>query len=377
MAGKKKILYIITKSNFGGAQRYVYDLATSLDKNEFEPIVAFGGNGKLESILNQAGVRTINITALNRDIGILKELNVLINLLGIMREERPDILHLNSSKAGGLGAFAGRMARIPNIIFTAHGWAFNEDRALLQKFIIRFFAWLTIILSNTTIAVSKKTQDQAPVFLLPKNKVVLIHNGTKTFGILPKDESRKQLEKKTKQKIGDSFLIGTIAELNKNKGLIYMIEAISLLKKECPHIHYMILGDGEDREKLKKIISGKRLGKTVLMPGFVDNAPNYLKAFDLFVLPSITEALGLVILEAGQAELPVIATSVGGIPEIIDDMRTGILVRPRQPIELKRALLFLIQNKDRAEEFGKNLARKVETDFSLKDMVKKTVALYS
>ena len=126
--------------------------------------------------------------------------------------------------------------------------------------------------------------------------------------------------------------VAAIAELNKNKGLIYMIEAISLLKKECPHIHYMILGDGEDREKLKKIISGKRLGKTVLMPGFVDNAPNYLKAFDLFVLPSITEALGLVILEAGQAELPVIATSVGGIPEIIDDMRTGILVRPRHPI---------------------------------------------
>ena len=119
-----------------------------------------------------------------------------------------------------------------------------------------------------------------------------------------------------------------------------------------------------------------KLSKVVRLAGFVDNAQRYLQAFDIFLLPSVTEALGISILEAGSAGMPVIATSVGGMPEIIDDMKTGILVRPRQPKEIASAIKFLINNPNRAEEFGKNLSKKVSENFSLETMLEKTYALY-
>ena len=132
---KKKILFVITKSNWGGAQRYVYDLATHLPKEEFEVAVAFGGTGEvgasaglLEVRLREAGVRIIFLTTFARDIGILREFSAFFELLRTIRAENPDVLHLNSSKAGGLGALSGRIAGLRRIIFTAHGFAPNELR---------------------------------------------------------------------------------------------------------------------------------------------------------------------------------------------------------------------------------------------------------
>ena len=125
---RKKVLFLITKSNWGGAQRYVYDLVTTLDKSQFDVVVALGGNGILVEMLNHAGIRTIIIQSLARNISIKNELSFARELWNILRIEKPDVFHVNSSKAGGVGTFLGRLSRVPRIIFTAHGWAFNEDR---------------------------------------------------------------------------------------------------------------------------------------------------------------------------------------------------------------------------------------------------------
>jgi len=238
-------------------------------------------------------------------------------------------------------------------------------------------AWLTLALAHKTIAVSKKISEDAPTFFIPKNKLEIIYNGTSSGTLMARAEALEALgEKLSVNKKIPTVRIGTIAELHKNKGLKYAILAMSELVKETPGVSYTIIGEGEERKNLEKLILHHKLSKIVHLAGFVDNAPRYLKAFDIFLLPSVTEALGISILEAGAIGMPVVATSVGGIPEIVEDMKTGILVRPKQPKEIASAIKFLVNNPARAEEFGKNLGKKVSEKFSLDEMVRKTAELY-
>src|SRR3989339_303916 len=137
----KKVLFIITKSNFGGAQRYVYDIATHLDKERFVPVVALGGTGEkhapqgiLQHLLEEKNIRIHSVKHFMRNMSFIQDVSAFFELLRILKKERPDVLHVTSSKAGGLGALAGRVAQVPTIIFTSHGLAYDEAwRPLLQR----------------------------------------------------------------------------------------------------------------------------------------------------------------------------------------------------------------------------------------------------
>src|SRR3989344_6349366 len=152
---RQKILYVITKSNWGGAGRYVYDLATTF-KKDHEVVVALGGNGILAEKLRSQNIPVIHIKNLDRDIHFFKEVSAFFRLYHTFRMEKPDVIHLNSPKIGGLGALAARLARVKKIIFTSHGWAFNEDRSLLEIAIIKILSWITIFLSHEVIVLSEK-----------------------------------------------------------------------------------------------------------------------------------------------------------------------------------------------------------------------------
>ena len=146
-----KVLFVITKSNWGGAQRYVYDLATALLRENYEVAVAVGGQGLLAENLKMAGIRVVGIPHLERDVNFFKELFSTLYLWKIFKSEQPDIIHLNSSKVGGLGAIAARTLKLwdswdrkgtgraewnPRIIFTVHGWGFNERREFIFQGVI-------------------------------------------------------------------------------------------------------------------------------------------------------------------------------------------------------------------------------------------------
>src|SRR3989344_6929292 len=133
---KKKVMYLITKATWGGAQRYVYDLSTNIPKSEFEPIVAYGTRGKLADELEPAGIATRQLPSLGRDVAIVSDIKSFFEMLRIIRELKPDVVHLNSSKAAALGALAARIARAPNIIFTVHGWPFGEKRNPFTKILL-------------------------------------------------------------------------------------------------------------------------------------------------------------------------------------------------------------------------------------------------
>lgn len=378
MPRKIKVLFVVTKSNWGGAQRYVYDLATGLPRDHFETAVALGGSGSLIQKLHGQSVRVLPIFSLTRDINTTSDLFSFFELLSIFHREKPAVVHLNSAKAGGLSALAARFAGVPLIIFTAHGWAFNEDRPLWQRLVIKFFSWLTVVLSHKTIAVSEAVHKDTRNWLFIQNKVVTIHNGVDSTEFLSREEARSLLFARTEAQIPrDCQIIGTIAELHKNKGLPYAIEAIAILAKKNHSLFYFILGTGEEQKKLSGLIKQHGLQERVFLFGFVENAAKYLKAFDAFILPSIKEGLPYVLLEAGLAGLPVVASRVGGIPEIIEDGKTGLLVPPRDTSVLARLIEQLIKNPAERSMIGTALYDKVVKEFSLSRMITETIALYN
>ena len=388
---KKKILFCITKSNWGGAQRYVYDLATNLPRDKYEVAVVLGGNGKLKEKLELAGIKTISISSLKRDVGIMSDISSFFELVRIFRAEKPDIIHLNSSKMGGIGGLAGRIARVKKIIFTAHGWAYNEERSFPQKFVIAILHFITVTFSHLTIAVSEKAKDQFRSGGLMKNKTVVIHNGIGEIEFMEKERARQEFAEvrlpqteKVKGKIkSDPLWVGTISELHRNKGLGYAIEAIGRLTKDESvnvshrNIIFIIMGEGAERKNLEEIIKRNEVENSVFLVGNVENASSYIKALDIFTLTSITEALPYAILEAGKAGVPIIASNVGGISEIIDDMKSGILLQPKKPKEISDAIEYYLNHPDKKEIFSTLLKEKIGKEFSLDKMISETIKVYA
>ncbi len=387
---KLKILYLITKSNFGGAQRYVYDLATSTKKRGHDVTVGFGGQGILSEKLTDAGIRTISIPELERDMNFVSDLKSFMGLLKLLKEERPDVVHLNSSKIGGLGALAGRLHNIARyvrrgeqnplrIVFTGHGWAFTEERPDWERALIAGGHWLTIQLAHDTIAVSKRTREEVARIPFTWHKMTVIHNGTNNIPVRSRKAALLELlgKEQAKNIPAEALIIGTIGELHKNKGHIYALEALAALKRQSKiPFRFIIIGEGEERARLETLRTQLGLEEEVLLPGF-GNGVRLLSAFDIFLFPSVKEGFPYAILEAGNVGLPVIATHVGGIPEVIDDMQSGILIQSKNPGEITRALSHLFENPERRAQLGSALAERIVGRFNVDAMVDKTLALYT
>jgi len=372
MHKKLKVLLMITKGNFGGAQHYVYDLATHVPSDTFDVVVASGEGVTLRTKLEGAHVRSIFIDSLRRDVSVFRDLKAFFEIVSILKTEKPDILHLNSSKIGVLGTIAGRVVGIKKIIFTGHGWAFNEDRSLVSKIVIGFLHWITILCSHHTIAVSERTKDQIRRFPFVKNKIVTISNGIGKVDFLSRDSARESL---VPGKV-DATWIGTISELHANKGVDTAIRAFLHISAQYPEVIFVVIGEGDQRKKLEQLIDRAGLSTRVFLVGFKSDANTYLHAFDIATLTSRTEAFPYFPLEAGIAELPVIGTWVGGIPEIVLNHETGLLALKDNVHEIVEAFITLLENKELRLSMGVSAKLRVEGIFSLEKMISKTRDLY-
>ncbi len=368
-----KILHIITKAAWGGPQVYVYDLLYEAKTRGFETGIMYSTEGELSDKISLLSITRIHVPLFEQKVGLWGNVRIIFTLQKILRKERPDIVHIHSSKAGVVGSLAARLARIPKIIFTAHGWLHNESYPEWQKILFRFLEWLTILFSTNIITVSETTHAQAPDFLLSK-KVSTIKNGLDTFSMYGKENARVALHLPFPPQ---AFVFGTIADLHKNKGLDILIHAFAQIHKQYPHTKLCIVGGGEERASLEKVISQEKLTQDIILLGHVQNAKEYLKAFTVFVLPSRTEALGYALLEAGIAKIPCIASRIGGIPEIIEHQKTGLLVSKEDVRELSLALSFAVTNKDIMESYAQALYEKVLREYAKKEMLEKIFILYS
>lgn len=330
-----------------------------------------GEGGVLVEKLKKENIRVIEIGEMKKDISLVDEFRSLHFIFRTLYAEKPDVFHTNSSKMGGIGNLAARLAGVRKITFTAHGWEFNAPRPWWARLAIKFFTWLTVMLSHKTICVSEKTCDDIRRLPFLKNKLRVVRNGIEKFDVLPRIQAREKLGIENDGRL----VVGTLAELHPVKGVDILLEAWQSFSKKH-ETRLVIIGEGEAKDELEELAKILGISDSVTFMGYVENARNYLSAFDIFVLPSRSEALPYTVLEAGFAGVAVIATNVGGIPEIIKTGVNGVLIDPEEPDTLFSTLILLAENKDLRKRLGENLKETIITNFSAKKMAERTLSLY-
>lgn len=381
LAGRR-VLYGITKSNWGGAQAYVTMLAKGARDAGAQVSVMGGGSdgrgtdsGKLFEALEAEGIRTVPLSSIGRNVQPSSDWQALKELISVIKQEQPDILHLNSSKMGLLGALAGRRAGVRHIIFTAHGWPHLEQRSPLWKLMAWAGSWLTIMLCSRVITVSDRDLRDSPTFFF-RDKLRLIHNGIADFMRLAREDARAALEKRSHDLTKFPQWLMMNAELHHNKGIGVAIRALAELSHKHPGLALVVCGEGEARDYLTELALNLHVSSRVFLLGFLPNAKEYLAAGDIYLMPSSKEGLPLALLEAGLASLPVVASKVGGIPDVIEDHRTGLFMPRANTHILAKAIAYYLNNPDAAAAYGAALRNKVLKDFSEEQMLEKTLALY-
>jgi len=375
MNTKKKILFLVTQSEFGGAQRFIFTFTTSL--SGYDIIVGAGPEGNNEKgllvALEKKGINTRHLKYLKRSINPLFDLLGFFEIKKLLKIERPDILFLCSSKAGFLGSLAGKSIKIKKIIYRIGGWTFNDPWPKWKKKMYILIEKYTAKFKDFIVNNAESDRQQAiKLGIKPKKEIITIHNGLdiNKLEFLPREEARKEL------KIENSkFVVGTIANFYPPKGLEYFIEAVSLINNK--EIKFILIGDGEDRPKLEELIKKYNLKDNLILTGSLLDARKYLKAFDVFVLPSVKEGFPWVVIEAMAAEVPVVVTKVGALPEIIQNGENGILIEPRNPKAIVEAINLLLGNKDLIRKISKEGRKTVIEKFNLDKMIQQYEDLFS
>jgi len=368
-----KVLHVITDTNIGGAGRYLLYLLPQPAFRDLDAIVACP-DGELAVRLEAAGIRRLAISG--KDISFSPRLTM--ELAALMKEEKPDIVHTHGSLSGRMAA---RLRRIP-VVYTKHGQVRAPNRSGIvpppagpfARFLNRVAARL---LSDRVIAVSERVRRELEESGINPAMVTAIPNG---IDLRP---YRQRTRRPSKVQVDDpdgterrSFLIGTLARLSPEKGIDTLIDAAKIVVTSYPSARFVIAGAGPLEADLNKKVRDLRLESYVRMPGFIDDVPGFLSGLDLYVLPSHAEGIGLAVIEAMAAGLPVVATRVGGVPEAVIDGVTGLLVPPRQPKALAQAIVRLLVDPDLARSMGASGRERAEAVFDAKAAAEKTLEVY-
>jgi len=351
MNTKKKILFLVTQSEFGGAQHFIYTLVNNL--KDYQIMVVAGKEGDDENgllfKLEKNRINTRHLKYLRRGINPFFDFLGFFEIKKLMNKEKPDILFLCSSKAGFLGSLAGRLIKIPKIIYRIGGWTFNDPWPNWKK---KLYIWIekhTAKFKDYIINNAESDRQQAiKLGIKPKKEILTIYNGIDVdkTEFLNKEEARKAIHLEN-----SDFVVGTIANDYPTKGLKYLKEVI----KDFKNIKFEIIGKGNK---------------------FIPGASKYLKAFNIFVLPSVKEGFPWVVLEAMSAEIPVIATRVGAISEIIENNQNGIIVDSQNSEQIKNAINVLINDSNLRVNIAKEGKKTVIEKFGLSKMIKQYEDLF-
>jgi glycosyltransferase involved in cell wall biosynthesis len=360
-----KILYIITQADGGGAQNYVLTLA-----KYFGGTIAAGSEAtELFDAAKNLQLTTYNLQHLKRAINPLNDFLGAWEIRRLIENEKPDIVHLNSSKAGILGSFAS-IGLKTKIIFTAHGFIFNEPMGSAKKNFYLAAEKLASGYRDYIITVSDADKNSALANnLISPNKVGTIHNGIGQIDFLNKQQARTDLKLPD-----DKIIIGTLANFYKTKGLDVLIDAVALLDEDIQSkIQVVIIGDGSERKNLEFRIMNYELGNCVKLMGKIPDASKFLKAFDIFVMPSRKEGFPYAILEAMAAGLPIIASNVGGMPEALGN--AGMIIKPEDPKALANAIKYLVGDNEKRNELSRTALQRSKL-FTEAIMLEQTQEIY-
>lgn len=370
-----KVAHIITRMCQGGAQENTYLTVKYLMEKNFHVDLITGrlSKGEKEIRFPLDDINVIHIDELVREINPLKDLIAFLKIYRILKNGKYDIVHTHTSKAGVLGRIAAKFAKVPVIIHTPHGHVFY---GYFPKFLTKIIIFVERILAKFTDAIitlsEKSKQEHLQNGIGKESQYVKIISGIEVEKYVK--ENFENINFRRRLNIGENkFIIGCASRLVSVKGINYLIESMRFLDDKFV---LLIAGEGEERDFLEKLVKEYGLEKKVYFLGMLDDLREFLANIDVFVLPSLNEGMGRVLVEAGLMEKPCVATRVGGIPEVVIDGKTGFLVSPGSGQEIAERLKYFEKNPHMMKVMGRNAKIYVKDRFSAKIMCEKIESLY-
>ena len=361
MSSRPRILLLVTLAETGGAQTYVGALTSGL-VDRFDVTVAAYGAGPVRDAARAAGARFIPLRHVRRSVSP-RDLIGLVELVRLMRRARPHIVHASSSKAGVLGRIAARLAGVPIRAYTVHGWAFSAYGGARSSWLYRVAERTVRPLTTVTICVSESEREAGiAAGVCNARTTVVIHTGI--------DPTSRPLAQPA---AAGMPTIASVGRLQAPKDAISLLRALALLDGE---FRAALIGGGPDLPAAEAELRRLGLAEVVTLSGERDDVPTILASSHIFVLSSRSEALPVSILEAMAAGLPVVATRVGGVPELVVDGETGLLVPPVDPRALALALQRLVDDPELRARLGAAGRARVEQHFRLDSFLEAHLGLY-
>ncbi len=374
---KLNVLHIITKLELGGAQKSALYILGLLNKDRYDLSLVSSNKGIL--IPDALSIPEMNVSflpTLKRPIDPIRDFITLIRLARFIKNKKFDIVHTHSSKAGILGRWAAKLAGVPMILHTVHGWGFHHRQNPLTRRLFIYLERITAKITHRLIAVSQsdiKKGLQARIG--HKDKYTLLR-----YGIPLQEFTDCQVDiKKKKEELGlktDSKVVGMVACSKPQKAPEDFLKAAVLVKKDFPEAKFLLVGDGALRRKLEGLRKRFALEKDVIFTGWRRDIPQILSILDVFVLTSLWEGSPIVLLEAMASAVPIVATSTGGAQEIIRNGINGFLVPPGNIRTMTQRVATLLGNKVLARKMGQEGRRLFDPSFEVEHMVKQVDRLY-
>lgn len=358
-----KVAHIITDLDTGGAELMLLKTLRNFKSDRYSHfVISLLPRDSLREGIEKEGFNVYQLNINRGNIALS-----FVRLISVLRRERPQIVHNYLFHADILGRIAAKVAGVPIVISSLR----NENiGGRLYEVLLR----MTDFCVDGVTAVSENVAD---VHILKgttkKTKISVIYNGLELGCSCPKDSSyiRRDVN------IGDdTSLLLTVGNLEAKKGHIFLFEACKVLKEKGYKLRLLVVGSGREKKRLESKIDDLRLENEVVLTGRRSDVPELLAASDIFILPSLWEGLPNALLEAMEAGLPVVATRVGGVPELVTDDETGLLVDAEDGKALAEAVERIIRDSDLGRRLSQNAKEYVKRKFDIKNTVMRTEKLY-
>lgn len=371
-----KLFQLVTRMDTGGVPEHVVALLSGLSQKNYQiTLVCREVSERYRAKLESLGVRIV-LLDLRRLISPIADIRAAWKLYRLLRQERCDVLHMHMSKAALLGGVVGWLARVPVRVNTAH----NLGCIALPQRALRALFWMydKFLFTSMHAVITVSTRIREAIIqlkVLPAEKAHAIPNGIDVLpfaqGVTARSDTRSALALKDGE-----VAIGTVARLVWFKGLDALIESMPEVLRAHPQTRFFIVGDGPLKAQLIERAVQLGVAERLVFLGERNDIPSLLAAFDIFVLPSVSEGMPITILEAMAAGKPIVATDVGGVGEMIIDQSTGLLVPARKPSILARALSLLSVDPAKRKQMGEAASQHLLHNFSQESMVSATDRLY-
>lgn len=371
MKKKIKVLHVIGGGEFGGAEQYLITLLRNMDRQDFHIVVACLFGAPLAGRLAAEGFPHRVFPMAGK-----LDLKVIFRLSDYIKENCFDIVHTHGVRANLVGRLAARKAGIKNIVTTIHSNLEYDYPRKLDLYVNKISEKLTLPLTKHFITVSEDLAGYVcEKYGISKRRVSVIYNGLELNKYFFSEAKRAQIRKQFK--IADNeTLLAVISRLHPVKGHSILFYAFEQLVRDFPFLKLLIVGTGPEKKRLEEQARELGIAGNVIFAGFRKDIPEVLTAVDIVVQPSLSEGFGLSIIEAMAMEKPVVASAVGGVPEIIKNRVNGLLVPPGDPIALSEAITSVLELPGLARELARTGRETVEKKFTAEAMARKTAEVY-